>query len=223
VVTRELPLRQRALARRSLRLHMSALRDLHAAFWERPPEVAATLRSRLGLWWPETLARERHGADQQPKAAERGWATLEPRAGPETAALVRRVVERSEAVVEELQGAGITFLHGDAHPGNTLRQRGKSVLIDWALACAGPPEVEMAWLANFEHLYFFPAEVVVEEALAGGAREPVLRLALAALAAGIIPAACSGLDYPDPAHRAVIEKKIGWWSHALAGAADLLP
>lgn len=223
VVTRELPLRQRALARGSLKLHMSALRDLHAAFWEQPPEVAATLRSRLGLWWPETLASERHGVDQQPKAVERGWATLEPRAGFETAALVRRVVERSEAVVGELQGAGITFLHGDAHAGNTLRRRGRSVLIDWALASAGPPEIEMAWLANFQHLYSFPAEVVVEEALAGGAREPVLRLALGALAAGIIPAACSGLDYPDPAHRAVIEQKVEWWSHALAGVADLLP
>lgn len=154
---------------------------------------------------------------------ERGWATLETRAGAETAALVRRVVERSEAVAEELQGAGTTFLHGDAHAGNTLRRRGRSVLIDWALASAGPPEVEVAWLANFEHLYSFPAQVVVEEALAGGAREPVLRLALAALAAGTIPAACSALDYPDPAHRAVIEKKMEWWSDALVGAEDLLP
>jgi hypothetical protein len=60
-------------------------------------------------------------------------------------------------------------------------------------------------------------------ALAGGAGEPVPRLALAALAAGIIPAACCGLDYPDPAHSAVIEKKIRWWAHALDGAADQLP
>jgi hypothetical protein len=223
VVTRELPLRQRALTHGSLKLHMSALRDLHAAFWERPPEVTATLRSRLGLWWPETLASERHGVDGQPKAVERGWATLELRAGVETAALVRRVVERSGAVVEELQGAGITFLHGDAHTGNTVRRRGRSILIDWALACAGPPELEMAWLANFEHLYAFPAEVVVAEALASGAREPVLRLALGALAAGIIPATCPGLDYPDPEHRAVIRKKLEWWSNTLAGAADLVP
>lgn len=223
VVTRELPLRQRAQARGSFKAHLSALRDLHATFWERPPDVAAALRSRLGLWWPETLASERHGVDGQPKAVERGWATLEQRAGVETAASVHRVVKRSEAVVDELEAAGTTFLHGDAHPGNTVRRRGRSVLIDWALACAGPPEVEMAWLANFEHLYAFPVQVVVQEALAGGAREPVLRLALGALAAGIIPAACSGLDYPDPEHRAVIGKKIQWWSNALTGAADLLP
>jgi aminoglycoside phosphotransferase (APT) family kinase protein len=202
---------------------MSALRDLHAAFWDRPPEVAATLRSRLGLWWPETLASERDGADQQPKAAERGWFTLEARAGRETATLARRVVEQSEAIVEQLQSAGTTLLHGDASPNNAARQRNRTVLVDWALACAGPPEVEMAWLANFEHLFDFPAQVVVEEALAGGARGRVLRLALGALAAGIVPAACSGLDYPDPAHRAVIAKKVEWWSHALVEAADLLP
>lgn len=82
MVTRELPQRRRRLARGSLKLHLSALQQLHAAFWQRPPEVAATLRSRLGLWWPETLASERLGVDTQPKAVERGWATLERRAGP---------------------------------------------------------------------------------------------------------------------------------------------
>lgn len=223
VVTRRLPTRRRALARASLRTHLSALGDLHAAFSGRPPEVAASLRSRLGLWWPEALAAERHGVDSQPKATERGWATLEARAGSEAAALVRRVIRRSDTVIEELESAGVTLLHGDAHPNNAARQRNRTVLVDWALACAGPPEVELAWLANFGHLFAFPPQVVLDEALAAGARQPVLRLALAALAAGILPAACVGLDSPDPAQRAVIGKKVTWWSQVLAGAADLLP
>lgn len=223
IVTRELPQRRRVLSRASFKVHLSALRDLHGAFWGRPPEVVATLRSRLGLWWPDTLASERHGVDQQPKAAERGWATLERRAGLETAAAARRVILHADAIVEQLEGDGVTLVHGDAHPNNFARQRNRTVLVDWALACAGPPEVELAWLANFEHLFAFPAQVVVDEAVAGGARERVLRLALAALAAGIVPATCAGLDYPDPAHRAVIRKKLDWWSQALLSAADLVP
>ena len=90
-----------------------------------------------------------------------GWEMLDRIDAPDVAAAVRTLHDDPRLFIDALARYPVTLVHGDLRRENIGLTRGAVrhvVLIDWQLASAQPPVVDLAWLLNF----FEPMEVSKE-------------------------------------------------------------
>ncbi len=157
--------------------YLDHLARLHARFWNDPRLGDASLglaspEQALLLLSPESVAAQRAAGDAHPylAAAQAGWQAFFDHALPEPARHIQRVLDHPNALLASAASVPATLVHGDAWPPNMglwqsqpgiagRRARSRTILIDWALATAGPATFDPLWLL------FYWRKVMLHEAL----------------------------------------------------------
>lgn len=124
---------------------LGALADLHAAYWQAPPDGLCRLGDLLALLAPERVV------DADPGFAgfvRGGWETFPKLVPSDVADAVLALLANPSALVDELELHGMTLLHSDPHFGNAALLPDRLVLIDWGLAAAGPPAIDFVWFLD---------------------------------------------------------------------------
>lgn len=148
---------------------LDALARLHAVYWEDPrlrdPSVGLTpARAALLLAAPATVAARLTAGERNPymAAIPDRWEAFLALAAPDAAAAMRSVLADPAPIVAAIARLPATLVHGDvwgpnvgimpparaAAGGRTGR---RLLLLDWALATAGPALYDPLWLAGTWH------------------------------------------------------------------------
>lgn len=146
---------------------LDALARLHARYWcdARLCDPALGLMSPeagLLLAAPQRLEKRIVGGDTDGylPLALAGWEAFFRVAAPEDAKTLRAVFAQPAPVLEELAGLPWTLVHGDVWGPNlgmlpstrqAPRRGARVLLLDWALAMAGPATYEPLWLCGTWH------------------------------------------------------------------------
>lgn len=206
---------QRRLAPADLHRLLRGLAAAHDAFAGRPPAGLCDLATRLTLFAPDRLAPL---ADRFAlvAAVRRGWecfAELVP--GPVVDA-VFDALRDPDRLVTALAAAPETLCHGDAWLVNVALTDDAVVLLDWALATAGPASLDLVafTVGCASHVNLPRADVL---AAAREACRPLVEDDV--WDATVFWALCElgwnkALDaatHADPAHRAAAAAELAWW------------
>ena len=143
---------------------MDTLAQLHARFWRDPRLRDVDLglmstRAALTLLAPEMIAARLRDGDTQPylPLAAAGWQSFFALCAPQTAERLRGVFADSSPVVAAIDRLPFTLLHGDVWGPNlgwlpatrhAPRTGRRLLLLDWALAAAGPCTYDPLWLCG---------------------------------------------------------------------------
>ncbi|HEY7125340.1 MAG TPA: phosphotransferase [Ktedonobacterales bacterium] len=145
-------------------LTLDHLARLHAHYWNdvRLSNMFLGLASphrALLLLSPESIAVQRATGDTHPylAAAQSGWEAFFKHALPEPARRIQRVLNAPDRFLASAAAMPATLVHGDVWPPNMglwpgergtrgQREGNKTLLIDWALAAAGPASYDLFWL-----------------------------------------------------------------------------
>jgi hypothetical protein len=134
-----------AAARRLL----GAMDALHRHFQDDLPSGTCSLADRARLFSPGTARAEAGGDDLVPKLVGRGWEHFSEAArlagGSDVTDTVLALIADPVPLVRALESGGTTLIHGDFQHANLGLGHDAVIVIDWGLACAAPPEVELAW------------------------------------------------------------------------------
>lgn len=149
------------------RAMVSRLARLHARYWCDPrlaePVVGLTpTRETLLLTSPATIAARLATGDPNSylPLARVGWEAFFRLAAPHDAALLRGVLADPDRYVAAIDALPATLVHGDVWPPNlgwlpstrrAPRRGGRLLLLDWALATAGPCTYDPLWLCGTWH------------------------------------------------------------------------
>ena len=172
-------------------------------------------RQRLTVLSP-ALSTLSGGENPLPGLVLRGWELFAEIAPSDVADAVFAVFERPEPLASALCRGGTTLLHGDLWLVNVALTPAEVVLLDWGIATAGPPAVELAsFLAGNASMVQATREQVIDDfrRLEGDLHdEDVLRLAMLG---GLVELGWNkALDIattPDPALRARERADLDWW------------
>lgn len=191
------------------------LAAVHSTFADRPPAGLCDLATRLTLFAPDGLApfAERFGLAA---AVRRGWecfADLVP--GPAAEAVFSTLRDPAR-LVTMMSAAPPTLCHGDAWLVNVALTDDQVVLLDWALATAGPASLD---LVEFTIGCASHVDLPLDDVFAA-AREACRPLVDdIAWDATVFWALCElgwnkALDaatHTDPAQRAAAAAELAWW------------
>ncbi|HKD74461.1 MAG TPA: phosphotransferase, partial [Ktedonobacterales bacterium] len=136
--------------------HLAAL---HARYWEDPtltqyewlstPSNAlfALTPVRLQFLLTKKLSREdMYGID-----ALKRWFHLWQYLDPADAGTIQHMLAHPARLLQSLQTAPATLVHGDAWLANMGEDQGRLILLDWALATTGPATFDSLWFAHTWH------------------------------------------------------------------------
>jgi hypothetical protein len=203
------------LDRRGIRRLFGAAQAIHRAFEGRPPSGLCTLGDRLRLFSRSTAERERGANNLGPKVHLRLWEVFADVAPPDIADVVLGLHADPSALCDELLACGRTLLHGDLKPGNIGLPPGRVVLIDWQLACEGPPAIDFIWPLAFEESFDATLDELLEDIrrVAGPDHdERALQLSIIFhMAMAAAEEAVHVVDDPDEAKRARAAAVLSWW------------
>ncbi len=148
------------------------LAQLHAAYWENPhlDDPATGLmgaHEALLLLAPERLAARVAAGDTSPylPLALAGWEEFFRLAAPEDAATLKAVLHTPDTMLTAINKLPRTLVHGDIWGPNlgllpatqrAPRQGTHLLLLDWALATAGPATYDPLWLCGTWHVLHPP-------------------------------------------------------------------
>jgi hypothetical protein len=139
----------RRLDHSAARRLLEAMVALHRHFDGDVPAAACSLADRARLFSPDTARAEARGDDLVPKLVGRGWQRFSEAAlfagGSDVTDTMLALVADPAPLVRALESGGTTLIHGDFQHANLGLGRDSVIVIDWGLACAAPPEVELAW------------------------------------------------------------------------------
>jgi thiamine kinase-like enzyme len=222
---------------------LDALAALHATFLDQ----ADALSSDLGFCSPwsyytclsgSNARREAREPDDFPSTIARGWDVLEQVLDSDVAAFARKLSDDPGPLCGALERYPRTLVHRDLNLGNVGIPRGERirvVLIDWQLAGAAPPGVDLAgYVSEFSALLPVSKEEVVErysgflEARLGSRFDdhwwrPQVALALLGEFVRLAWAYAFHIAYDeDPSRRDWYRVELAWWSEqSRIGAREL--
>jgi hypothetical protein len=130
---------------------LAAMAALHAAFWQSPrladPELGLCgLRDVYTMFAPQTGEREAGGTDEVPQRILEGWALVPTAVPADVADIVLTLLHDPTPLCAALGRYPHTLVHGDwrhANQGLKRSQPPQLILLDWQLAVAAPPGVEL--------------------------------------------------------------------------------
>src|SRR5579884_1121718 len=136
--------------------HLAAM---HARFWEHPmlaqSEWLATPFNAMFALTPVRLqllfTQEQSGENTYGRDALKRWFHLWHYLDPADAAALQHVLAHPDPILRALQSAPPTLAHGDAWLANMGEDEQRLILLDWALATAGPATYDSLWFAHTWH------------------------------------------------------------------------
>lgn len=229
------------------------LARLHAAYWEdqRLADAAVGLtpmREALLLAAPATIAARLALGDHDPylMAIPAGWDAFLALAPPGAAATLRAALEDPTRLLAAIARLPATLVHGDVwgpnlgvlpparHPAGT-RTGARTLLLDWALATAGPGTYDPLWLVGTWHaldphrlLAHYRASLARRLARRGRPLDAATWRALedtGYLRTALVCGEAFGrvaAQAPAGAPRARAEERARWWAARAAQAAQRL-
>lgn len=215
------------LSRDRSRTVLTAAAAMHSTFKGEVPAGAATLEARLGMSSPAVAAAEREGPDLLPKQFEHAWEAFATLIPPDVCEPVLGLVADPAPLADALRDAygGTTLIHGDLRDDNLGFDGERLVLIDWDLATAGTPGVELAWYLAQDawRIEASRDEIVDDHRQAQGEAFVAEELELG-LISGLVQygwlLAHSARVHPDPAEREWGAAELNWWVPRVATAFE---
>jgi hypothetical protein len=230
---------------------LDRLAALHARYWQdkrlREQDLGLmSPRDALLLISPEAVRARRAREDTNPylPLAEQGWDAFFHLASPRSCERLRAIIADPAPVARIIAALPQTLVHGDVWgpnlgwlpPTNSAPHREPQLLLlDWALALAGPATYDPLWLCGGWHaldprLVMARYRVLLERRLRARGVSLSLATWLALLDAGYLRTALTcGEAFgraaeQAPAGRAhvVAEARVRWWAERASLAADRL-
>lgn len=205
----------RVLSRDENKRVLSAVDRMHREFWGECPDGAFTLREYFDalLSW-DGLDRGAHWPII--KLFRRGWELFPDVAPRDVVAAMDAVHTDPLPLAQALERCGSTLLHGDLRLHNLGLTPDRVVLLDWELACCGPPAVDFAWYLIISATRIDATREQVTDdfrEIAGDRFDPVaLELAMiTALAQLGWNKALDIVENPDETIRAQERADLDWW------------
>jgi hypothetical protein len=140
------------------RQYLDHLACLHARYWQdaRLKEARfalASVEQTLLMLAPATIQAERAAGDTHPylPVSQAGWEAFFTSGPAGALGKIQRVFAAPAAFLADAAAVPATLLHGDAWPPNMgalpdEQELRRTILIDWALATAGPASFDPFWL-----------------------------------------------------------------------------
>lgn len=133
-------------------LTLDAMAALHATFFQAaalsdPDLGLCRLRQVYGMFSPRTGQREAAGPDEIPRRILEGWELVRSTVAEDVVTLLDSLLADPQPLTSALGRQPHTLIHGDWRHANQGFLRGvpnQVVLLDWQLAAAAPPAVELA-------------------------------------------------------------------------------
>lgn len=130
---------------------LEAMAALHASFFESPhlssQELGlCRLADVYGMFSPLTGEREAGGADEVPQRILQGWELVKTAVPADVASIILTLLDDPAPLCDALGRYPQTLVHGDwrhANQGLERNRKARLILLDWQLATAAPPAVEL--------------------------------------------------------------------------------
>jgi hypothetical protein len=209
-----------------VRRFLDAVAAMHEAFWHLPVAGLTTIEDLLLLASPATVAREAGDDSHFLGILDTGWSAFHDAAPTDIGAAVQRILDDPRPLADALRAGGTTLVHADLHYGNVAPAADRFHVIDWGLATAAPPAVDVAWYLD-QSLRFIDGtadDVLAEFAAAEGPRHDDRTLRLALLAELVLAAWQHGhaIRADDAAARAAARTSLDWWVARARDGLELL-
>lgn len=236
----------------TIRQLLDRLAELHARYWNAPALDDPALglmspRAALLLTAPECIAARMAQGDEHPylPLASAGWEAFFRLAPPDAAATIQEAFAAPDALAAAISALPRTLVHGDVWgpnlgwlpPTHRAPRQGHArlLLLDWALATAGPCTYDPLWLCGTWHtlhppriLAAYRARLTRHLAAHGHVLLSTHWRALAdagylrtALTCGEALGRTAAQAHPGAAQQRA-EKRVRWWTMRAALAAQRL-
>ncbi|HET6937783.1 MAG TPA: hypothetical protein VFI19_04235, partial [Nocardioides sp.] len=116
---------------------------LHRAFLGKPPPDVCALENVLDLFAPHRMAELADDGNQLARAALHGWELFQEQVDDDVAEPVMGLLADPRPLAAALLRGPMTLLHGDLATVNMAIEGDDLVLLDWALATAGPGALDV--------------------------------------------------------------------------------
>lgn len=213
----------RRLSRSECRDLLAAVARMHHTFRGERIDGLCAIEDWLLLLGPGSMADRPDGELAQ--AVARGWQHFVELVPAEVVDAVFGVFDDPAPLARSLRRAGTTLLHGDLWLVNAALEDDAVVLLDWAIATDGPPELELAnfLTGNVTQVDASPEEMIDDfrSVSLDPIDDDVLRCAL--MAGTCLMGWNKALDAAtndDPAVRERERVQLEWWSAAVRNALD---
>jgi hypothetical protein len=202
---------------------LEAITSVHETFVGDLPPDLCPLATRIGLLSSRTL-RPLIGQHPLAEPIVHGWECFAELTSPDLLAGVTRLHDDPTPLVAAMQDGPITLVHADLWLVNLALERDRVVLLDWAIATAGPPALDLAVFLTGSAAHVEPTrEDLIAEFLA---RSPLIdeRAVDLALIFGLLDMgwnkALDALEHDDPTIRERELADLRWWQERAAVALE---
>lgn len=124
---------------------LRAVGRLHEAFRGQRVDGACTVEDRLQFLGAHVMAHEATGPEALPRWIRSSWEVFFDLAPADVADAVAAIHDNPGSLADQLATAETTLIHGDLWAPNIGRTPERVILLDWALACQAPSEMELAF------------------------------------------------------------------------------
>src|SRR5262245_29318087 len=198
-----------------------AIGALHDYFRGVPTVGLCTLENRFEIFSEATCRRELSGSDWIPKSNLHGWRVLPTILPDDIREPFLDLVRNPALLLAGLRETESTLIHGDLRPANLGMEAGRVLALDWALAAAGPPVLDFAWVAMDVELRE-EIRQLIRDVAAPAVDERQLRLGFLYQACLALPGIAYWLTTaaPELLDAAIVERDW-WFDRAREGIATL--
>lgn len=197
---------------------LSAVADMHAAFWDVDIDGLCTIEERYQMLSLRTARAEKELGNPAGDLIFRAWDAFHEHASDEIAAVISRLSADPKPLADELRTCAQTLIHGDLRLGNAGFDGDRVVLIDWGDRTGmAPPAVDLGWFIIFDAKRFDVSRddivSVFRSLYADRFEERALHLGLiGGLVQGAAHIGLGFLEADDEAKRAAAADELEWWT-----------
>ena len=175
---------------------------------------------------PHVMALEASGQDAVTRWVRGSWEVFFDLVPADVADAVAAIHADLDSLADQLTAEETTLIHGDLWAPNFGLAPRRVLLLDWALACQAPAEMEFAFwvLWNCESMNVNPDTLLSDVRAVAGNRVDERMMHLAFLGelsgAGARGWAWNSVNHVDPATRKRERDELDWWIERARNALD---